>query len=179
MVDLADEKSLIQQEETRFQFAISESLMQKVGKVTNFIVNRNHQEKQWFVNGSYDLISVPLNGIDGFTFFKFDAEIVDVWLYVQSQTGASSGYTEVDVQYASTPGGSWTTIFSTKPRINYNAGNDIWIHVGSAVSNTTAPVVSVTNMDENYALRVCLTGVPVGLPVSGCGFGVIVAYRPR
>jgi hypothetical protein len=181
MVDLAPDRKNIQIEESRFRTAVSESLIQKVGSSVNFINYYQHSEKQFFLNGNYNYISAPVLRFDGMTFFQYDAEVIDVWMFVQVQSAMTSGTTELDLKYATTPGGSFTSIFTTTPKIQYNAGNDIWIHVGSTVTNTTAPVLSVTNFDAEWALRLDVLQVPTGTPgdTSGVGTGLLVHYRPR
>ena len=174
MTDVADERRLIQVEESRFKFAVSESMIQKIAGSTNFILNRNHQEKQFFANGVYNGYGLPQTFVDGFTFFQYDAEIIDVWAYVQ--TAGSSGTTELDIKYATTPGGVFTSIFSTTPKITSAAGSNVWVNVGSVLANTTAPVLAVTDVDAGWALRFDIIDAQAGSVYST---GVVVHYRPR
>lgn len=174
MSDLSDERALIQVEETQFRYAISESLLQKVGKSINFILNRNHQEKQFFINGNTAVITTPATNIDGLTFFQYDATILDAWMFVQ--TAGSGGTTELDIKYASSSGGAFSSIFSTTPKIQSGAGSGVWVHVGSAIASTTAPVLSTTNVVAGGALRLDIISSQTGTP-NGCG--VVIHYRPR
>lgn len=180
MADLPDERALIQVQETQFKFAVSESLFQKVGSMMNFLANRFVETKSLQGDGPYNAVTPPFYGVDGFKFYKYDAEIVDVWLSVEDQTGLTGGFTEIDVEYQATPGGGWASIFGTRPRIQYNAINDAYVHVGSVLANTTAPVLSVTSIPAGSALRANITAVPTGtLNPSTCGFTVQIDTRPE
>jgi len=174
MTDLSDERALIQTEETSFRFAVSESLAQKLGKSANFILNRNYQEKAFRINGGYNTLTLPFNQIDGYAFFQYNALILDAWLYVQ--TAGSGGTTELDIKLATSSGGAFSTIFSTTPKITSAAGNNKFIHVGSVIANTTAPVLSTTNVDAGSAIRCDIIAAQTGT-VDGCG--LVIHYRPR
>jgi hypothetical protein len=175
MTDLADIKNIITVEETRFRAAVSESTFQRVGQTLNFINHRNHQEKAWFLNGDYGPYA-PQTYVDGMTFFEFDATIIDVFMFVG--LAGSGGTTELDIKVASTPGGSFASIFSTTPKIQAAAGSGIWIHVGSSVPNTTAPVLSTTTVNANWGLRLDLVTGQTLTGFSG-STGAIIIYRPR
>lgn len=174
MSDVTPLKRNIQVEESRFKFAVSESMIQKTAGSINFINYYQHSEKQFFANGKYNLAGFPQTTVDGFTFFQYNAEIIDAWMYIQ--TAGSSGTTELDVKYASTPGGAFTSIFSTTPKISYAAGDNVWIHVGSALANTTAPVLSTTNVDAGWALKF---DIVQGQSGSAIGTGIVLHYKPR
>lgn len=175
MVDLPDERALIQTEEAQFKFAVSESMFQKTGKSLNFMLNRTHQEKGWYINGNYSFVSLPFNSVDGFTFFKFDALIVDAFMFVQFAGGG--GTTELDIKRATTPGGAFTSIFSTTPKITAAAGNNAWTYVGGVLAGATAPVISTTMVNANDALRCDIITTQTGSTVNGCG--LVLIYRPR
>jgi hypothetical protein len=175
MADLTPSRKNLQVEETRFRSAVSESIVQKAGSSINFINERQHSEKQFFINGNYSAISLPFIAIDGYTFFQFDAEIIDVWMFIQF--AGSGGTTELDIKRATTPGGSFSSIFSTTPKISSLAGDGIWIHVGSSFPNTTAPVLALSQVNAGDALRCDLIQAQSGATVNGCG--IVVHYRPR
>lgn len=161
--------------ETVFRAAVSESTAQKLGASINFINAYQHSEKQWFVNGQYNLLTIPFTAIDGLVLMEFNAEIIDAFLFVRA--AGSSGSTEMDVQYATTPGGAFTSIFSTKPAINYAAGDYAWTYVGAAFSNTTAPVLSTSLLNAKMVLRANITSAQSGTTAKGCG--LVLHYRPR
>ena len=156
MSDLPEQRVFIQTESARFRSAVSESLLQTVGKMANFLGKRNHQEKQFFINGPYGIATVPATALDGLTFFQFDAEIIDVWAF--NLVPGSSGTTEIDIKIAD-PGGSFTSIFSTTPKFTSASASNSWVDALGIVppgSGVTAPVLSVTNVDAGQALRLDL-----------------------
>lgn len=172
MVDIAPSRQLIQYEETQFRGAVSENIMQKVGGLNNFLAEREYSEKQWFINGAYNVISTPFLGIDGFTMVEFDATLVDAFMFVQGN--GTSGLTELDVKYWN--GSSFVSVFSTTPKIQTLAGDDKWTYVGAGFPNTTAPVFAVTALDAKTVLRCDVINVPGGL-TTGCG--IVLMYQPR
>ena len=107
-------------------------------------------------------------------FFQYDAEIIDAWMFVQKS--GSGGTTEIDIRHATTPGGGFSSIFSTTPKITSAAGDNIWIHVGSAVGGTTAPVISTTNVNAGDAISCDLLQAQTG---TVAGAGLLIHYRPR
>lgn len=167
-------RTLITYEEVQFRAAVAESTWQKIGGLQNFLAEKEYQEKPFYINGPYNIVATPQTFIDGMTFFQFDATILDAWMFVE--LNGSGGTTEIDIKYATTPGGSFSSIFSTTPKITSAAGGGVWIHVGSSVSGTTAPVLSTTSMDAGWALRCDLLQAQTGT-VSGCG--MLITYQPR
>jgi hypothetical protein len=174
MAEVTAARKMIQIEETQTRGALSESLAQKLGAMGNFINLYQHSEKQFFINGDTAYVTLPFLAVDGFTFFQYNATIIDVWMYVQ--TNGASGTLELDLKRATTPGGAFSSIFTTTPKIQAAAGNNIWIHVGSAVANTTAPVLSVTDVNAGDAIRCDIIQSPAA-GMTGCG--IIIHYRPR
>ena len=151
MSDLPGVRKYVQTEESRFRSAVSESLAQKLGSSINFINTYQKYDKLFMINGYYNNLSIPFYGLDGIFVLPDDAEITNAQMFVR-QAG-SGGSTQLDIKYATTPGGAWTSIFSTLPAINYSAGNFAWCYNGSSFPNTTAPVLSVTQIQAGWALR--------------------------
>lgn len=174
MSDITASRKNIQVEETRYRSAVSESVAQKLGGSINFINTYQHSEKQWFVNGKYGLLTIPFNAIDGLVLANFNLTIINAFMFVR-QAG-SGGDTTLDIKYSTTPGGAWTSIFSTKPSINYAAGDFAWCYVSSAFSNTTAPVLSTTSIDAGWVMRCDITSAQSG-DARGCG--LVLHYKPR
>lgn len=162
---------------TQFRSAVSEELIQRIGAVSNFISLYQHSEKQFFINGAYSNATVPALGIDGLAVFEFDAEIIDVWMF--NLVAGSGGTTELDLKIATTPGGAFTSIFSTTPKITSGAGNNVWVGApGGAYTppgGATAPVISTINVDAYSAIRLDMLQTQTG----GQNCGLIVHYRPR
>lgn len=175
MSEITGARKNIHQEEVEYLAAVSEATFTKMGGSVNFINNRQHSEKQFFANGRYGIeSSYPTLAVDGLTFFQYDAEIIDAWMFVAF--AGSGGTTELDIKRATTPGGSFTSIFSTTPKITSAAGNFVWIHVGSAIAGTTAPVLATTLVDAEDALRLDVITAQSGTPITT---GLIIHYRPR
>lgn len=179
MSDITPVRKNIQVEETRFRFAVAESAQQKIGGSVNFINDFQYSDKQWFINGNYSLMPMPQTFVDGLTFFQYDAFIIDVWMFIEM--AGNAGITELDLKRATTPGGSFTSIFTTTPKINAAAGDAIWIHVGSSIANTTAPVLSLTNVNAGDALRLDIIQTQTNTSTTGlpAGAGIVLHHRPR
>ena len=176
MPQLPDVRRNIFVEETQFRGAVSEDLAQKLGSSINFINDRQYTEKDFQINGDYYLATLPYNAPDGFLFFGFNAEIVNIFAFVK--TAGASGTTTLDLQYMAAPGGSWASVFSTQPSFTSAAGNDRWIDSGGIVtlgSGVTRPVLSTTSFTAGTALRVVLVSAQTS-PANSTG--LVVHYRP-
>lgn len=173
MTDIPSSRQFIQTEEVRFRAAVSESVGNRLGGTLNFINNFQYDTKAWFVNGKTYNLTTPFTAIDGLFQSAFNIEVIRVFMYVRQAGGA--GTTEFDIEYATTPGGSWSTIFSTTPKINFAAGDFSWCNTGSSFANTTAPVLSVTTFNQGTVFR---CNVPQSQTLDARGAGVEIFYRP-
>lgn len=172
------ERKLIYTEGAQFRSAVSEELIQRQGAVTNFISLYQYQEKQFFANGLYGIMpSYPQTAVDGLVFLEFNIEIVNVWAWnIKTGTG---GTTELDIKYATTPGGAWTSILSTTPKFTSSAPNDSWVDwqaKATLPAGSTRPVVSTVNLNAGTALRMDLISAMTGDPENT---GILITYRPR
>lgn len=174
MTAVLPSRQILQYEETRFRAAVSEATAQKMSGSINFFLEEIYQEKQFFVNGNYSLLTTPFIGIDGFDFMFNDTTLYDAFMFIK--TAGSSGDTSLDIKYATTPGGSFTSIFSTPPSINYQAGNNFWVYGGTSFVHTTAPVLGVTQLAAGTALRCDILSSQGGTPLA-CG--IILRHQPR
>lgn len=176
MTNITPSRELIQVEETRFRAAVSEAMAQKLGGSMNYILEEIYEQKSWFINGNYSILSTPFLGIDGMEFFFTNAALIDAFMFVK--TAGSGGTTSLDIKYATTPGGSFTSVFTTPPAINYQAGNFVWVNVGSSLANTTAPVFSsaATALNLGTALRCDILSVQSGTPLA-CG--IVLRHQPN
>lgn len=145
-----------------------------MGSAVNFIQQRTYAEKTFFINGEYSRLTLPFAAIDGLELMNYDATIINVFMFVH--TAGISGTTELDVKYATTPGGSWTSIFTTTPKIQYTAGDFAWCYIGTSFTNTTAPVLNVANLNAGTVLRCDILQAQGGLP-RGCG--IVPIFQPR
>lgn len=162
----------------QFRSAVSEELIQLISGNSNFIALYQHSEKRFDLNGNYGLAAMPFLSADGYGFFEFNAEIFDVWMYLQY---SGSGTTELDIKHATTPGGAFTSIFGTTPKIASTAGNSQWTHIGGAAgTGITVPVftgsVSTFTVNAGDAIRCDIIQAQTGTTVNGAG--LVVHYRP-
>jgi len=180
---------------TQFLSAVSEFLAQSIAGSVNFINYFQHSEKQFFLNGFYNVSqSFPQSAVDGMAVFEFNAQIIDVWMF--NVIAGLSGTTELDILIADSSGGSFTSIFTTTPKISYQAGNYAWVGavnpslIGpnyspspsySPPSNTTQPVLnaSITNAIPAWsAIRCDLIQAQGGGTSGPQNCGILVHYRP-
>lgn len=174
---LADLRKFITQEEVKDGAAVSQSTWNKIGGMINFLGHRTHQEKAFYLNGHYDGWSTPFGAADGMTFFEFDAEIFNVWVF---NVGAgSSGITELDLKLKPKGSGTFTSIFATTPKIGSTAPAETWFEIGDTGTGITAPVLtsgsSPLNVNRGDAVKLDLITSMVG--ATNCG--IVIHYRPR
>lgn len=173
MAQLPGERKLIFQEDIRYKAGVSEGVGTKLGNIANFISLYQHSDKQFFINGFYEVFAGQ-TFIDGLVSFTFAAEIFDIVVF--NAVVGTSGTTEIDVKYSPSVGSAFTSIFTTTPKITTAAANDIWFRVGSSLTGTTAPVATTFpfQVAANSAMRIDL----VQAMPNGQNCGVILHYRP-
>lgn len=179
MTDLPDELNLIQVEAVRFRSAVSEDILQTMGKTSNFLANRIYEEKQFFLNGRYNITGGAVSSVDGMVFFQFAATILNVFAF--STVPGGSGTTELDIKRATTSGGAFTSIFTTTPKFDSTSGASVWVDANGIVApgtGVTAPVLDPSQVSVNAgdALRVDLISAMNGFP-ENCG--LIVIFKSR
>lgn len=128
------------------------------------------------LNGNYGNLTIPTLQIDGLRFFNFNATIVNAWAWIRG--AGSSGTTAVDIKYASAPGGSFASIFSTTPKFASTAGASAYTDSAGVVTpgtGVTAGVLSTTSVAAGGALKMDLTGTMVN-PDS---VGVTIIFKQR
>jgi hypothetical protein len=190
MTDFPPERVESQTEAMRFRSGVSEALMQSLGASTNFQNYFAHQKFDFKLFGFYAPQATPFY-FDGLDVFEFNSAIIDTWAWVD--IAGSSGTTTFDVEIEATPGAGWTSIFTTKPAISYNAagsGNQVWVGVVNstligpsftypaytAPTNTVRPVLNtsvVNSISAFTAMRAKLTTLQGGTP-KNCGIMVRV-----
>ena len=176
MAELPQVKKNIFEEETRFRSAVSEAVAEKLGRSINFINYRQFDERGFYLNGDYSRLGTyPQIAAAGFIIFPFDVEIFDVAM--SSVVTGSSGTTELDVLLATAPGGSFTSIFTTTPKITSAASNNTWVRVGQTVTGCTAPVLTSLPfpVNANSAIRLDL----ISAMTAAENASLIVYFRPR
>lgn len=181
MADLSEERINIQTEETRFRAAVSEAVAQRIGKAINFINKRQYQAKTFQINGMYGGASVPNLGIDGAWAMFNNSEIVGLLMY--NLTAGASGTTTLDLKKITSSGGAATSIFSTKPSLEYTSGDSAFLLYdflnSTALENPTGatlPILNSVNLDAGDLLRVDLIAAQAA---SAANCGLVLYYRPR
>lgn len=163
MSDAPSTRNIIQQEAVVSRRPTAESLLQPMASSINLMLKEGYETVSFKVNGPYKGI-VGQYGLDGFFRFKYDAFIFAADFF--NQLAGTSGTTEGDVQLASAPGGPFTSIFATTPKISFNAGNNTWIGTGETGTGLIAPVLTtaILNVNAGNVLRFGLPAVMNGNP---------------
>lgn len=173
---IADLKKLIYEEEVKYRAAVSESTWYKIGGTMNFLLNRNHQEKAFYLNGSYSGWAVPRYFADGLSVFAYDAEIFNVIMY-NLETG-TAGTTEIDLKLKPKGSGAFTSVFTTTPKIGYQAGTT-WVEIGDTINYCTAAVLTSGSspLQVNKGDGIAIDLISSQTDAKNCG--LIVQFRPR
>lgn len=175
MADIVEERSIIQQEETAPQAAVSESTMTRVGANINFINLRQLDQVDFKLNGPYNLITPPQVHLDGIITFPFAFEISAIAISNGTNNG-SSGTTELDVKWQPYDNSSaYSSIFSTTPKFTPSSAPQDLCFNGDSKTGFTAPVLSKTTFASKDKLRVDLLQA-----ISGTvdGAGIKIFWRP-
>lgn len=151
-------KQKIYQEDVETGAAASEATMTKFGGSLNKMLDETWYSLHWIANGSYWITSYPEYSMDKELLVPFDCEIVKIRVY--NKTAGTSGTSECDIEKQQ-PGGAWSTIFTTRPKIPYTSGNNASIitqHLPTvstiyASAGTTVPVLASTQLSANDVLR--------------------------
>jgi len=145
MSDIAAERKMIQEGETKPQAAVTESVMFRVGGSINFINTKHYYIKEYCINGRYNKI-VPNLSVDGFFTYPWHFEILDIVLKLGDLVG-SGGLSEIDLKWKPEVGGSWQSIFSTTPKWDDTAPADSPVRLGVTRTGFTTPVLAKTQFD--------------------------------
>ncbi len=130
-----------------------------------------------FLNGVYNTDpSYPSVAKDGLVIMPFNAKITNVFMF--NLVAGSGGTTELDVKLKPQTSGTFTSIFSTTPKITSGAGSDKWVGVGDSIAGCTAPILisSPLNVNSKDALRLDIITVQTGSPANA---GVVIVFEPQ
>ena len=175
MSNITPERILIQQEETKFRAAVSESTLSRVGATSNFINLYQLDTIDFKVNGPYNVSVLPNIQFDGLVSFPFKFEVLYAAIYT-GPTTASSGTTELDIKWKPYASGAYASIYSTTPKFNATAAASDLVYNGSSKTGFTVPVLSKTQFDAWDLLRFDILQGVVGNQ-EGCGLKLF--WRPR
>lgn len=179
MADINASRNIIQIEETSFRSALSESLMQRMGAVTNFISKFQHLTYQFNANGQYFIAPVPVLGFDGIMAVQFDIEITGLAVWAEKNQG--SGSTVIDLHRLTGGNTDAGSIFGTKITVPNSAADfiyatkDLVVPANYGSGDITLPTFNVTQLNAGDALRADLDSV-MSL---GENISVYLFYRPR
>lgn len=139
MSDLAGSRVFVQTESVKTRKPVSENVLQTIGGALNFQTSTNIFQHTWKVNGQYAGYA-NLLGVDNAFIIPVNAQIFQVRFFIE--TPGASGTTEMDIKYASTSGGSFTSIFTTTPKAISTTPAFSYIEIGGTVTGMTAPVLT-------------------------------------
>lgn len=153
MSDLADRKFIIQSEETQFEAAVSESVMQRMGSMNNFLANREMTAHNFNLNGFINVTPTPFFFGDGYITYPFPFEIVDFLLYSGDQV-PTLGTVEVDAKWIPEGPGAYASLLTTTPKFDETAEANRHIRIGATRTGFVAPVLSKTQFDAYDTIRI-------------------------
>lgn len=104
----------------------------------------------WNVWGDYSNVGV----VSGILKYRLGLNITISAARLHVHTAGSAGSTEIDFLFKR-GGGSWTSIFSTKPSIAFGAGND-------AISSNEVLNLSNVSLESGDLIRMDITAVQTG-----------------
>lgn len=173
------QRILINAQETDYKSAISEALLTRMGATNNFIALRQFDTHQFNFNGPYSGF-VGILGADGCFPARYNIRIVGVTLY--NRRSGNAGNTQIDLRVISSSGGSSTSLFSTKPSLDFNSGNDAFLitdfisgtNVNQPSSGFVSPVLGQQDIDAGSIVVCRLDSVQVGAE----DFHVLIDYIP-
>lgn len=179
MADLTPARRNVQLEEVQYKAAVSEATFQKLGSSVNFINYYQYYPFYFGLAGEYSSSSLlPGNNIGFIETFDYNAEIVNVRIY--SGAAGTSGTTEVDIKWAAAGSTSFSSIFSTTPKVTSSAASGAQFDIngvdGPLPSGCTKPVLSKSQFTAGNKLRLDVVSKMAG---AARDFIVIIFWRPR
>lgn len=125
------------------------------------------------LNGAYGG-TAAYTGIDGLWIAPSNCQITNVFLY--QEIGGTAGTTDLDLKIKPFASGSFTSIFSTTPKVDSTASDDEWCGVGDSNTGFTAPILTSLPfaVAEKSAIRMDLIGSQTG---SAAGVGLLIVYE--
>jgi hypothetical protein len=108
--------------------------------VSNQLVASTQAEHDWELNGAYASLTYPQNNIDAIFFAQTAVTINSVFIY--SGTNGTTGTTEFDLKYKTSPSGSFSSILSTTGKIAATST----IAIGGIVTTGTGPFTATVTL---------------------------------
>lgn len=153
MADISPLRKKIQVEEVQAFAAVSSATGSRIGASTNFILEKEKVHRTWQINNKYGKSASGQTSVDGSIPIEEDMEIVG--FYMNNDIAGNAGTTEIDIRRRVTSGTSGSSIFTTRPAIDFTAGNSAKLQVGynpnetlHNPTGTTLPVFASLNLDK-------------------------------
>lgn len=175
---ISKDRQLFFEEELCRGTGVSESILKKVGQVTNFINLCQLIRDDFKANGIYSL-GAGTTGLDGILIFPTNVEIV--FIGASSQRPGQTGVTEFDIHWLSDSCVDEGSIFSTTPTFDSTSCENAYTLTNVldeidivTTTGATNPRVTKTKFLQGEAIRCDLvTGMNCGQDAQ-----VNVFYRP-
>jgi hypothetical protein len=178
MAKVTPAKIDLYEQEIKAGAAASEATMQRIASSVNFWNAFYEGQRGWFLNGKYGILGVPQTGVDGAYPCVTDMELYGFCMY--NLVAGSNGSTELDVIVRPSTGSPFS-LFTVKPKIPYNSGNNarmiINVSTNTVVAQSsfvTLPTFAVTTLSAGTLLTLDLTQAQTG----GESCGLLLALRP-
>ena len=179
MADLTSERSIIQVEEVTTGAAVSESVGQKIGGSTNLMLTEGRHLHAWKMSGPYSITGTPDPLVDMILTAYRTVEIFGFSMF--NGFAGSAGDLEIDLVCVPADGGGEFSLFSTRPKIPFGAGDAgrivRRIDLAStlfASAGVTLPVFSTTVLNPGDVVKMNVIGKQTG----GSNASVELAMRP-
>lgn len=163
----------------QFRASVSEAVGNKIGASVNFINTMQTDTKLWCINGDYYNSFVKV-GIDGVYVCKRNMEIYALSMY--NLVAGTSGNTEFDLLRHTASGQAGTSIFSTKPSLNFASGVNSYLakrfYDNVVLQNPTGcvqPVLVSALLNEGDMITCSMTQTQF----PGQSAGIELEVRPR
>lgn len=193
MAELPPERATLFEEETDFKSAVSEALLQKMGKVANHINFRQYDQQEAMAAGQYGVVATALASfpLEFCKRYVAPVNIEVMGIVLHSGVVGASGSTVMDIHKITTNGATDSgTIFSVKPAIASTASDNrhggfyydpytaSTVTLGSTPTGFTLPTFTALPfpVDQGDALRFDLDSVMGGSPQ---GIAMTLFVRPR
>lgn len=180
MSEVTPEKIMLQNEEFDSGAAASEGAMKKLASSAMFWNKFYEGSKAWYLNGPYSTLPFPQIGVDGGHPCWYNMKLFAISFY--NLLAGASGEIEFDIIRHHVGGGPDTSIFTTRPKIPYTAGdnarmildaeNDVILFSSAGI---TKPIFASLDLDAGDFLTLNLIQGQVG----GKNAGVIIGLKPR
>jgi hypothetical protein len=126
--------------------SVSSFFANKLAQCVAFINNYQIMRLNFGAVGTYPNVGLPILNVGLPEVIEFNSQIVNVW--VTSELSGTSGTTEIDLKVQPLGSSTWTSIFSTTPKVTSASANDVVIDsagkVATPPTGMTRPVITTS-----------------------------------